>query len=82
MAFGDGSDFPTIKKVVFLASEAEDLGRAGIMATAAQAQHGGAYGSRRIVRRTRDAALREWQDLSGRLDKARDALIYQTIESR
>jgi galactarate dehydratase len=75
-AWGDGRDFPTLGRVIFLAGAAEDLGRAGIFATTAQTLHGGAYGSRRNVIRTRDAAAAEWGELSARLDDARDTLVY------
>ena len=80
-AWGDGHDFPTLGQVLFHASEADDLGRAGIWATVAQARHGGAYGSRRQVRRTQDAASAEWGALSARLDKTRDELIYHAARS-
>ncbi|MEO3810742.1 hypothetical protein ABGB17_17210 [Sphaerisporangium sp. B11E5] len=75
-AFGDGQEFPVLRDALTIATQAEDLGRAGILARMAQARHGGAYGSRRAVIRTRDAARTEWQELSGRLDEARDALVY------
>ncbi len=80
-AWGDGGDFPTLSQVLFHASEADDLGRAGIWATVAQARHGGAYGSRRQVRRTQDAAAVEWDALSARLDESRDELIYHAARS-
>ena len=76
-AWGDGHEFPTLAKVLFLASEADNLKRDGILSTVAQAEYGGAYGSRRNVRRTRDKARREWETLCERLDQARDELIYQ-----
>ncbi|WP_207935809.1 hypothetical protein [Actinomadura sp. KC216] len=78
-AWGDGSDFPTLAKVLFLASEADDLKRAGILSTVAQAEHGGAYGSRWNVRRTRDKGLREWETLSERLDDARDEMVHTSM---
>ncbi len=81
-AWGDGSDFPTLDRVLFHASEADHLGRAGIWATVAQARHGGAYGSRRQVRRTQDAACAEWRALSARLDETRDGMIYQGCDRR
>ncbi|WP_329242873.1 hypothetical protein OG417_44895 [Actinoallomurus sp. NBC_01490] len=76
-AWGDGSDFPTLAKVLFVGNEADDLGRAGVLATVAQAEHGGAYGSRRNVRRTRDKARREWETLSERLDQTREEMIHK-----
>ncbi|MFG1879304.1 hypothetical protein ACGFIV_31125 [Sphaerisporangium sp. NPDC049003] len=75
-AFADGQDFPVLRDALTIATQAEDLGRAGILARTAQAQHGGAYGSRRAVIRTRDAARAEWRELSERLDEARDAMVY------
>jgi len=75
-AWGDGCDYPTLGQVLFHANEADDLGRAGIWATVAQARHGGAYGSRRQVRRTQDSAATEWDALSERLDEVRGELIY------
>jgi hypothetical protein len=76
-AWGDGKDFPTLSKILFLGGKADDLKRAGILATVAQSEGGGAYGSRWIVRRTRDKARREWEDLSERLDTARDEMINE-----
>jgi hypothetical protein len=78
-AWGDGHDFPTLAKVVFLAREAENLKREGILSTVAQVEYGGAYGSRRNVRRTRDKARREWETLSERLDQAREQMIHKSI---
>ncbi|GAA4100980.1 hypothetical protein [Actinomadura miaoliensis] len=78
-AWGDGTEYPTLSKVLFLASEADNLKREGILATVAQAEHGGAYGSRWNVRRTRDKARREWETLSERLDQARDEMIHHSI---
>jgi hypothetical protein len=78
-AWGDGSEFPTLAKVLFLASEADDLKRAGILSTVAQAEHGGAYGSRWNVRRTRDKGLREWETLSERIDDARDEMVHKSM---
>lgn len=73
-AWHDGTEYPTLKAALFLASEADDLGREGILATVAQAVHGGAYHSRRQVRRTRDAGAREWSELSRELADAREQL--------
>jgi galactarate dehydratase len=82
MAWGDGSDFPTLRDVVARGAAADDLGRAGIFAGAAQARYGGAYGSRRNVRKIRDAASGEWRELSARLDEARDTLVYRGARAR
>ncbi|MFI9559122.1 hypothetical protein [Nonomuraea endophytica] len=79
-AFGDGSDFPVLTHVYDVAAQADDLGRAGVLAHTAQRIHGGAYGSRRNVIRVRDAARAEWRELSERLDMARDAVVYANTE--
>lgn len=71
-AWGDGSEYPTLRDALFLASEADDLGRAGIMATIAQARYGGARHSRRKVSRVSDAGRAEWQTLSAQLDEIRN----------
>jgi hypothetical protein len=75
-AWGDGTDFPTLGRVLFNAENADDLGRAGVLAKTAQDEYGGVYGSRRSVRRTRAKAEREYAELSARLDDARDQLIH------
>ncbi|MEV7012698.1 hypothetical protein [Streptosporangium sp. NPDC051022] len=80
-AFADGKDFPVLRDALTVATQAEDLGRAGILSQVAQAQHGGAYGSRRAVIRTRDAARTEWRELSERLDDARNAMVYGSTQS-
>jgi hypothetical protein len=80
-AWGDGSDFPTLGTIMEAANAADDLGRAGVFASVAQARHGGAYGSRRNVVRTRDAARAEWRELSERLDDAREAMVYRGSET-
>jgi hypothetical protein len=81
-AYGDGSDFPTLRDVLFLASEADHLGRAGILATAAQSRYGGAYNSRRNVIRVRDRGAVEFAELSARLDDARDEMTCRTVNAR
>lgn len=73
-AWGDGSEYPTLNAVLFLASEADDLGRAGILATVAQARYGGARNSRRQVRRAHDIGALEWSELSRELSDARAQL--------
>ncbi|MGW4793931.1 hypothetical protein ACWEPC_16160 [Nonomuraea sp. NPDC004297] len=75
-AFGDGQDFPVLQDVMEIAAKADDLGRAGILSKVAQKRYGGAYGSRRAVVRTRDAARAEWRELSERIDDARDMFTY------
>lgn len=81
-AWGDGAEFPTLRRLLFAAGNAEHLKHDGVLATVAQAEHGGTYGSRRIVRRTRAAAEREWEKLSSRLDAAREELIYRSVQPR
>lgn len=77
MGWGDGSEFPVLRDMINEGGQAEDIGRAGVIAHVAQKRHGGAYGSRRAVIRTRDAALTELRELSTRLDAAREALVYR-----
>jgi hypothetical protein len=71
-AWGDGSEFPTLRTTLFLASEADDLGRAGILATVAQARYGGARHSRRQVIRTHNDGMAEWSELSRELSHERE----------
>ncbi|MEV4170133.1 hypothetical protein [Nonomuraea sp. NPDC049709] len=75
-AFGDGQEFPVLREIISKAEQAEDLGRAGILAIVAQEREGGAYGSRRAVIRIRDVARAELRELSERLDDARDTMLY------
>ncbi|GAA2323995.1 hypothetical protein GCM10010149_91660 [Nonomuraea roseoviolacea subsp. roseoviolacea] len=79
-AFGGGEEFPVLREILTKAEQADDLGRAGILATVAQEREGGAYGSRRAVIRVRDAARTELQELSERLDDARNAMVYTGTE--
>jgi hypothetical protein len=78
-AWQDGTEYPTLKAALFLASEADDLGRAGILATTAQALHGGAYNSSWKVKRTHDAGSHEWRELSARVSEARSELGYHGV---
>ncbi|MDF5759068.1 hypothetical protein [Spongiactinospora sp. TRM90649] len=80
-AFSDGREFPTLRRILAKAEQAENLGRAGILANVAQESEGGAYGSRRAVIRVRDAARVELQELYERLDDARNAIVYVETES-
>jgi len=79
-AWQDGTGYPTLKAALFLASEADHLGREGILATVAQAMHGGAYHSRRQVRRTRDAGAREWSELARELSDAHEQLAGAPLD--
>jgi len=74
-AWGDGSEYPTLRDTLFLASEADDLGRAGIIATIAQARYGGCRNSSSKVQRVSDAGAREWRSLSAHLDEVRADLM-------
>lgn len=79
--WGDGSDFPTLKIVMDKASRADDLGRAGILGQTAQDLFGGPLNSRWKVQKARDRAIAEFRELTGRLDAARDDLIYRGARS-
>ena len=81
-AWGDGSDFPTLRRVMRYASKADDLGRAGVIAKTAQSLYGGPRNSSSKVQRTADTARKEWRTLSARLDEARDELIYRSVRAR
>jgi hypothetical protein len=80
-AWGDGANYRTLAVVLDHAKHADDLGRAGIMGKTAQQLHGGPLNSSSKVQRTRDAALREWQELTAALDSARDDLIFRSARS-
>jgi galactarate dehydratase len=79
LAFGDGREFPVLSDVLNEGNQADDLGRAGILANVAQKRHGGAYGSRRAVIRTRNAALAEFRELSERADTVREMFAYRAV---
>ncbi len=81
-AWGDGQEFPMIDRILTEGGQADDLGRAGVLANVAQQIYGGAYGSRRAVRRTRDTALTELRELTERLDNARDMFAYRDARPR
>ncbi|WP_051854521.1 hypothetical protein [Streptomyces sp. NRRL B-1347] len=80
-AWGDGSDYPTLRSILRHASGAADLGRAGVMGKTAQEMYGGPRNSSSKVQRTRDVAVKEWHALSAALDAARDELIYRSAQS-
>ena len=81
-AWGDGSDYPTLRVMLRLAENADDLGRAGVISKTAQEIKGGRRDSRYKVKRTRDEARREWQDLRAALDSVRDDMIYESARRR
>lgn len=77
LAFGDGSEFPTLRELLPRAEQAANLKRAGVLANTAQALYGGVFNSSRNVRRVKGAALKEWQELGERLEAVRDELVYR-----
>jgi hypothetical protein len=79
-AWGDGSGYYVLPLVLDNARQAEDLGRAGIMGKTAQQLYGGPRNSSSKVQRARDAALKEWRDLTAALDSARDDLVYRSTQ--
>lgn len=76
-AWGNGSEFPTLRHMLDTAEKSDDLRRAGVFATVAKERHGGTYGSRRQVVRTRSEAESEWRELSSRLDAARESIACE-----
>ncbi|MEV8320993.1 hypothetical protein AB0Q95_43260 [Streptomyces sp. NPDC059900] len=76
-AWGSGSGYRTLALLLQVAGRADDLGLAAVFGTVAQALYGGPRTSSSKVQRARDAAVLEWRDLSGRLDAARDELVYR-----
>ncbi len=80
-AWGDGSEYPILKDALFLASEADDLGRAGIIATIAQARYGGHRNSSCKVQRVSDTGAREWRALSAHLDEVRQDMMPRNADA-
>ncbi|MCT9080476.1 hypothetical protein [Streptomyces fulvoviolaceus] len=76
-AWGDGSEYPTLRGMLRQASNSDDLGRAGVLGKTAQELYGGPLNSSSKVQRARDAGIREWRALSASLDAVRDELIYR-----
>ena len=81
-AWGDGSEYPTLRKILALAESATHLGRASVMGKAAQELYGGPLNSSSKVQRTKDAALKEWRSLTVSLDAAREDIVYRGVEER
>ncbi|MFF1676098.1 hypothetical protein ACFVYG_08705 [Streptomyces sp. NPDC058256] len=79
-AWGDGSEYPTLRRMIRHASNADDLGRAGVIGKAAQELYGGPLNSSSKVQRARDVGIKEWRALSASLDAARDELIYRSTQ--
>ncbi|WP_413116231.1 hypothetical protein ACK1X7_36985 [Streptomyces sp. CY1] len=77
-AWGDGSEYPTLRRMLRYASTADDLGRAGVIGKTAQEMYGGPLNSSSKVQRARDTGAKEWRSLSASLDTARDELIYRS----
>ncbi|MFE2181081.1 hypothetical protein [Streptomyces sp. NPDC059455] len=77
-AWGDGNEYPTLRRMLRHASNADDLGRAGVIGKTAQEMYGGPLNSSSKVQRARDAGAKEWRELSASLDTARDELIYRS----
>ncbi len=76
MAWGDGSDFRTLARILPIAGASDNLKRAGVIARAAMEIHGGPRNSSSKVQRTSDAARREWRELESRLDDARGTFAH------
>lgn len=72
MAFGDGRDFPVLRRLLPKAEQAVDLGRTPVLTETAADLYGSR--SRRMIIRTREAARREWEEVSRRADEARSEL--------
>ncbi|MEU5437158.1 hypothetical protein AB0G73_27790 [Streptomyces sp. NPDC020719] len=79
-AWGDGSEYPALRTLLHFASEADDLGRSGVIGKAAHALYGGPRNSSSRVQRARDTAVREWRDLTVRLDAVRDEMVYRSAQ--
>ncbi|MET8983275.1 hypothetical protein ABZX85_47695 [Streptomyces sp. NPDC004539] len=80
--WGDGSEFPTLSVFLRYASEADDLGRAGVLGRAAEELYGGPRNSSSKVQRARDAGIKELRSLSAALDAARDEMVYRSMRQQ
>ncbi|WP_282795219.1 hypothetical protein [Streptomyces sp. CC224B] len=80
--WGDGREYPVLSRILRHASNADDLGRAGVMGKTAQEVFGGPLNSSSKVQRAKDAASKEWRALSAALDVAREELIYRSTQTR
>lgn len=76
-AWADGAEYPTLRVILDVAGQADDLGRTSVIGATAQTLHGGPRGSSSKMQRTRDAAKKERQALSASLDAVRDELVYR-----
>ncbi|MFF7987768.1 hypothetical protein ACFZDK_53570 [Streptomyces sp. NPDC007901] len=79
-AWGDGSEFPVLSTILGIAKQADDLGRTSVLGRTAQDLYGGPRHSSSKVQRARDAATKEWRELTASLDAVRDELIYRSAE--
>ena len=79
-AWGDGSEFPVLGKILDIAKSADDLGRTSVIGRTAQELYGGPRNSSSKVQRARDAAAKEWRSLRASLDAVRDEMIYHGAE--
>lgn len=77
-AWGDGSGYPVLGRILDNASQADDLGRASIIGKTAQELYGGPRNSSSKVQRTRDAAIKELRSLTASLDAVREEMIYRS----
>ncbi|MEU6260182.1 hypothetical protein ACFUEN_29745 [Streptomyces griseorubiginosus] len=80
--WGDGTEYPTLRGMLRHATNADDLGRAGIIGKTAQELYGGPLNSSSKVQRARDAGIKEWRALSASLDSARDELVYRSTRQQ
>ncbi|MGW7514152.1 hypothetical protein ACWGJ2_00970 [Streptomyces sp. NPDC054796] len=78
--WGDGSEYPTLRRVLRIASQVDDLGRAPVMGKTAQEVYGGPLNSSSKVQRARDVAVKEYRSLAASLDAAREELVYRSAE--
>lgn len=77
MAWGDGTEYPTLQDLIPAGEQADDLKRESVLAKVAQRRYGGKRGSRRQVRRAVRNARVEWANLRARIDDVRDDLVYR-----
>lgn len=77
-AWGDGSEYPTLKRIIKIANTVDDLGRGGVLGKSAQSLYGGPLNSSSKVQRARDTARKEWRKLKGDLDSVREDMVYRS----
>jgi hypothetical protein len=74
-AWGDGSEYPTLERMLHHAENSKHHGRAGLIWRTAQDLYGGPKKSASKRQRARDAGRREWRELAARLEEIRNDLI-------